>query len=212
MAKRNLNSGDLKASDFPDISWSEIKPEDGLHIVFNWAEGQGVSAVNYYLSKKKWDKRCGWMIKFTSAFLVAVAAILPTVSQLATNNYGRTWLPPVYATLVAAVAGALYGLDRAMGWSNGWMRNIKTAGAIHALLDDFVLDWARVTSSLKGNEIQEEDIQQLIEKAQRFVANVNEAIETETEAWISDYKKASAEFTKLLEKGLESEHQKIKSQ
>lgn len=200
------NKGDLKATDFPEISWGKVRPDEALGIVFHWATNQGISAVNYYLIKKKWDKRCGWIIRFLSAVLVAIAAILPTVSQLTTNNYGRTWLPPVYATLVAAVAGALFGLDRAMGWSNGWMRNIKTAGAIHTLLDDFVLEWTKMTSSLNSGSVSYDDLGLLIEKAREFVASIHVAIDTETEAWISDYKKANAEFTKLLEKGLESEY------
>lgn len=181
-----------------DIDWTDI--DDGLGKVFKWAVDEANGAVSYYLKKTKWNRRAGWGIRVAIGFLAAAAAILPIVSQLTINSSGESWLKPVWATLVAAVAAALYGLDRSVGWTNAWIRFIKTANTIHALLNDFCLEWNMALGPLMEKGLKAEDIPKMVKIAKDFIENVNKSIETETRAWISDYKKATAEFEVILEK------------
>ncbi|HEY5532144.1 MAG TPA: SLATT domain-containing protein [Candidatus Anoxymicrobiaceae bacterium] len=194
-------SENIATNDFPPVDWDDGKEKlnESLNLVFKWATGEAKAAINYYITKTKWNRRMGWGIRLVSAISVAVAAVLPTISQLLTNSAGHTKLPPVYATLAAAFAAALFGLDRTLGWSNAWIRYMKTAGAIHTLLDGFNLQWSKARSRLSRKGPQVTEIPQMIDLAKEFVDRVNKTIETETKTWISDYKKASAEFAKILE-------------
>lgn len=198
--KKTAMPKNIVTKKFPVVDWDgdAEQRKNSLEAVFKWASEEANEAIDYYMGRTRWNRKFGWGIKVFSALFVAAAAIIPVLSQLYTNSSGHTKVPPGYASLAAAVAAALYGLDRTLGWSNAWIRFIKTRGAIHALLDDFNLKWAKAKASLTKDVLQPTDIPNMIDLAKEFVDGVNKSIETETEAWISDYKKASAEFEAIL--------------
>jgi hypothetical protein len=143
----------------------------------------------------------GFAIIFTIA-----GGLMPIIAAL-----GWTNIPMPDGTQVGQVgylllglAAACIGFDKFFGFSSGWMRYLGTKMTIERALSEFRLDWAMMVAKLRENPPTTDQVQLMIQRVKEFLLAVNNHVEQETQAWVSEFKTNLAEIEKSAKEQGES--------
>ena len=136
--------------------------------------------------------------------LTASAGLVPIVIQVV-KNWDRNKLigfdSGPLASLLVGSAAALFGLDKAFGYSSGWIRYTLTATSMTKLLQEFRMDWLALTAAPEQQAA-------LIQRAKDFVSAIQSSLLQETKEWASEFQNNMAQ----MEKDLKSQLDALKSQ
>ncbi len=98
--------------------------------------------------------------------------------------------------LFLGLAAACVGLDRFFGFSNGWMRYVTTKMMIERALSDFRFEWMMMVAKLGGQNPTTDQVQLTIQRVKEFASTINNHVDQETQAWVSEFKTSIAEIEK----------------
>jgi len=178
--------GDLARPDLDELNWSAEQRSQSLSVVFEHAVGLATGAEEWYAAKRRAKRRWGRALRVGAIVLGAVAAVLPILSQIYTND-DKPAIAPGWAAVALAAAVALVGLDRYFGFSTGWMRFMAAELRITRLRHDFEYAWqsgrAAATAPTSDNEVAA-----LLARAREFVLAVDDVIADETGTWITEFR------------------------
>jgi SMODS and SLOG-associating 2TM effector domain 2 len=189
----SAESRDIKVMCLANLDWSAQGGLEALHKTANYACAFATQAADWYLRSKKWKRIGARWLRFAAIFFVAAAGILPMIQQLATDKQGMSWIPPVWASILLAIAVFLVALDRFFGFSAGWIRYVLAEAQIRRLRQEFEIDWQALLASYKGQPPTSEQVQHALATAKAFVAQVNTIIGDETLKWVAEFQEALKE-------------------
>jgi len=101
--------------------------------------------------------------------------------------------------LLLALAAGCIGYDRFFGYSSAWLRYLAAATALRARLVDFQLSWA-ARAATQGDAAPGPDrVAELVGAVRGFAAEVNEIVQSETDAWLSEFGNRLSELEARLQ-------------
>jgi hypothetical protein len=171
---------DLRPLPFPLGDWAE--PAERLAELYRWAEEGALRTCEWYLRDRRWKRRGARALRAAAAVLGAAGAALPLVGP-ATGGRSAAW---GYVVLLGAVV--CLALDRALGLTAGWMRDVATAQAVQRRLDAMRFEWAaegvrEVLGPTQGTAA--EAAERRLTTLRRFWEDVSELVRAETGDWMA---------------------------
>ena len=181
-----MAQGDLTRRDLEELDWTTAQRSESLSVVFRHAVGFAASAEEWYATKRRAKRQGGRVLRVGAILLGTVAAVLPILSQIYTND-AKPAIAPGWAAVALAAAAALIAFDRYFGFSAGWMRFMAAELHVTRLRHGFEYDWQAVRAAAT-NPPSDKDVTALLARARAFVLAVDDAIADETGAWITEFR------------------------
>ena len=145
------NNNDLTPYSELKFDWGSEHSEQSLNSVYLYSTKLASDAIDWYIYAKKKKKKGARIIRVLSIILAALAAILPTLSELFQQKDGTPLIRAGWTTVALGVAGALLLLDRFFGFSSAWIRYIVAELQIKQLNEEFQMDWETERAGWQGN-------------------------------------------------------------
>jgi hypothetical protein len=191
----------------PHIVWDNADPARSLQELREAVELEGQKAIEWYWQHKKWKRRWAQLFQFLALFLTASAGLVPILLQVLTNfKVNTAWMPkdsgPLAAVFVG-IAAALLGLDKAFGFSSGWVRYVLTATSMTKLLEEFRMDWIAL-SAVSAVPPTADQQSARIQRAKQFVSTIQGMVEQETKDWATEFQSNIAQMEKDLKVQLDT--------
>ncbi|MFD8071941.1 SLATT domain-containing protein [Streptomyces sp. NBC_00510] len=175
---------DLRTPPFPLGDWGE--PAERLEELYRWVEADALRTVEWYLADRLRKRRWARSLRVGAALFATTGAVLAVTGA---GGHIR-W---AYAALVLAVV--CVGLDRYLGLTAGWMRDMATAQAVQRRLEALRFDWAsesvrEVLGPTEGTAA--EAAERCLTVLRRFSEDVSELVRCETADWMVDFRAGAA--------------------
>lgn len=187
---------DLIPGSFPeDLKWSGDEITTSLEMLYHFVNAECDRAKRWYFAKKRTMKIFGYIFRVGSILALASAGVIPILGEIFEKE-GVPRLSPAWATFALAIAGVLLSLDRFGGYTDGWIRYIRTALALSRLQSNFRIEWESQRMILQSGQAEPATVNQAIEKCRNFLTQVNSIVGAETDEWAKDFQKVLAELEK----------------
>lgn len=173
---------DLWPLPFPLGDWGE--PARRLAELYRWTEEGALRTCEWYLRDRVWKRRGARALRVVAAGCVAAGVGMP-LAGLAAGRAGTAW---GYVVLFGAVV--CLGLDRVLGLTSGWMRDVATAQAVQRRLEALRFDWAaesvrEVLGPTEGTAA--EAAERCLVMLRRFTEEVSDLVRMETVDWMAEF-------------------------
>ena len=137
---------DLRPIDFNALTWCADDIARSLENVANAVTAEAVNAINWYLEKKRSQKRGARRLRVIAIVLSTAAALLAIVIEIfepeIVRDGRRLWgASPTWSSVLLIVAFGLVLLGRFYGFSLAWMRFLSAEFQIRETLHAFRMDW-----------------------------------------------------------------------
>jgi hypothetical protein len=184
-----------------NFDWNSGHAEESLNKVYLYSTQLAKDTIGWYISAKKKKKKGARIIRVLSIILAALAAILPTLSELFQHKNGTTVIRAGWTTVALAVAGSLLLLDRFFGFSSAWIRYIVAELQVKQINEEFQMDWETERAGWQGNPPTREQIIQMLAPCKAFVSQVNNMVRDETNAWVQEFQSSIKYIDDTLKAG-----------
>ncbi len=187
---------DLRTHPFPLLTpdqWRE--PGDSLRRMYENAQARAMEAADWYLDDRVRMRFASQVLRGLAILLAAAGGLQPlaaaaggtTGEQLGGGNLA-------WGYVLLAAAGVSVALDRILGLSSRWMRDIMTAQKIQQRLVNFQFDWAELNArdSLGAEPVPVHDYLALL---RAFLSDISSITQEETSEWVSEFQSAVAQLT-----------------
>jgi hypothetical protein len=180
---------DLGVSPDLTLDWSGGQREASLQQVFSHVTKLANDAIEWYIAAKNTKRVYARAIRMLAILLGAVAALLPTVSEIVESTRGMSerLIPAGWTAVLLGIVGALLLLDRFFGFSTGWMRYIRTELQLRQIAQEFQLDWEAERSGWQGSDPTPDQTLAMLARCKAFVTQVNTIVRDETTAWVEEF-------------------------
>lgn len=174
---------DLRALPFPLGDWGE--PAERLEELYRWAEEGALRTAEWYLRDRVAKRRGARALRVAAAVSAAAGVVLPVVDLTGAARATASW-----GCLCLLLAAVCVALDRVLGLTSGWMRDMAAAQAVHRRLEALRFDWAaesvrEVLGPTEGTAA--EAAERCLAVLRRFCDDVAELVRTETADWMLDF-------------------------
>jgi SMODS and SLOG-associating 2TM effector domain 2 len=194
----------------PDaLVWDSNDPTASLKKIGDAVEAEAETAYEWYWKQKRWKRIPSQWIQFLAVTLTAVAGLAPVVVQVWKNFKGITLVSdtgPV-ASLCVGIAAALLGIDKAFGYSTGWVRYVMAATSITRLLQEFRMDWVALKAAASV-PVSAEQQTAMLQRAKMFIGALQDIVTQETKDWMTEFQSNMAQ----MEKDIKSQLDTLKAQ
>jgi hypothetical protein len=190
----------------PDaLVWDSNDPAASLKRIGNAVEAEAATAYEWYWAQKRWKRIPSQWIQFNAVLLTALAGLAPVGVQVWNNFKGVTPMPDTgpIATLCVGFAAALLGIDKAFGFSTGWVRYVMAATAITKLLQEFRMDWVALNAAASVPPSAEQQAA-MLQRAKIFITGLQDIVVQETKDWMTEFQSNMAQMEKDIKAQLES--------
>lgn len=179
---------DLRALPFPLGDWGE--PAERLEELYRWAEEGALRTADWYLRDRVGKRRAARGLRAGAAVSASAAAGLPLVQLAGGVDSLARW---GYVALLCA--GVCVAVDRVLGLTSGWMRDVATAQAVQRRLEVLRFDWAsesvrEVLGPTEGTAA--EAAERCLAILRRFCDDVADLVRMETSDWMVDFGASAA--------------------
>jgi hypothetical protein len=190
------------------IIWDSTDPAKSLQEIRAAVDLEGQKAIDWYWQRKKWKRIPAQFVQFLALFLTAAAGLVPILLQVFKNyRVNPAWLPTDSGPLAAIFVGfaaALLGLDKAFGFSSGWVRYVLTATSMTKLLQEFRIDWIALSAGCGSAADPLAARCAAIQRAKEFISAMQGMVEQETKDWAAEFQSNMAQMEKDLKVQLDS--------
>jgi hypothetical protein len=176
--------------------------------LYQYAEANANGSIVWYGKQKRRKARMSRVLRGLAIILTIAGGLTPIVAALGLQNIGT---PPgrqiqvgQLGYLLLGLAAACVGFDKFFGFSSGWMRYLGAKMAIERALSEFRLDWAMTVAKFRENPPTNDQVQLMIQRVKDFLLTVNNHVEQETQAWVSEFKTNLAEIEKSAKEQADS--------
>lgn len=208
---------DLISDKFPhDLEWEPTKRLESLQRLFAFADSHCTKAVQWYNTRKRSKQRFGYSLRFLSIIAVAVAGIIPVLSEIICRGDAAQCISPAWATVSFALAALFIALDRFSGYTSGWVRYVKSAQKLTELQGQFRLDWCmylhgEADVSIDKSRDSENDQNPVflnrnhgLRLCKEYISSVNSVVSRETDLWAQEFQQTLVQFEKSASQDLTS--------
>jgi hypothetical protein len=197
---------DIKLAGPECFNWDQANPVESLKALRTFVEEEAKKATDWYWAEKNKKKGPSQKIQFMALVLTALAGLTPIVIQIIRgwdpNNLKMFDSGPI-ASLLVGLAAALLGLDKAFGYSSGWIRYVVTATSMTRVLQEFRMDWATLYSASSQNPTLEQQAA-LIQRAKTFIVDIQAMLLQETKDWAAEFQSNAAQMERDVKTQLDS--------
>jgi hypothetical protein len=207
--KNMSKNNDLKPDPFPKLDWDNASTKDNLQKVFDYIDKVGGKAIGWYHKNKKPKKRWGRALRVLAIFLTAFAGLIPllhkidyleksTISVMSmdpTTQINSIVIDPAWSAVLIALAALAIGLDKFLGFTNSWVRFMTTASSLECKQQDFRITWEIAQVKL-GKSPTPSQIEGILTIAHKYLNEVCNDINKETQKWVNDFQAALLNFEK----------------
>lgn len=186
-------SRDIRPRELESLVWGPEDARQSLDKVYQHVVDTASLAVDWYVTAKRPKKRWAQRLRVGAIFMVAVAGVLPVLSQILGSGKSVV-IQPAWATVALAIAVALVALDRFFGFSSAWARYIMAGQAILAALNQFRIDWQKSISQLPEGGLSGDSIGHLLDLAKALAMKTDELILSETLQWAGEFRETLTEI------------------
>lgn len=198
---------DFTAEKFPhNLNWTAESRTDSLQRLFEFADTYCTEAIQWYNTSKRVKQKLGYSLRFLSIIAVAVAGIIPVMTEMICRQDRGQCISPAWATVAVALAALCVALDRFAGYTSGWVRYVRSAQKLIELQGQFRLDWCMYLHSEfedKIDEIVDSENKQTsiylskdygLRLCKDYISSVNSVIGRETDAWAQEFQQVLIQF------------------
>ncbi|MBF6078648.1 SLATT domain-containing protein [Nocardia beijingensis] len=170
---RSQDLGVPRSLDLRSADWSSS--DETLARLFQRVEA-------YAMDAREWYSRDGLTKRRASLALTAALIVLGLLGILVPllTTAGVDAIDPSWGYILLACAAGSLACDRLFGVSTAWMRDLRSAQSINAMLCDFQLEWASVSRAPANSN---GEIDRRMGLLRDFSYRVNEVIAHETDSW-----------------------------
>ncbi len=197
-----------------DIARSFLKDSEtevALKGLFDYVESRAQEQIQWYWRKKVWKARISWSLRFIVILLSTLGALVPII---------KATFPPITTSydfgqagyLLIAIAAGCVGLDRFFGYSSGWIRYVTTAMAIEKSLEEYRMEWARMTAKAGEHPPDADLVDGLIQLSKAFILSVRVLVEQETKVWATEFQSNLAQLEADLKSRADAAQKAAKTQ
>ena len=171
-------------SAIPELSWNQDNIEYSLRELYYYCEKRGQGALDWYYRHKRGPALASRSLRLLAVFFTTMGGLCPIFKStfpgfVAPANVD---LPPL-GYFFLAFAGACVAADRYLGYSSSWSRSILAATAINVALEDFRMNWARMTAIRRGERPTNAQIADLLESCKTLNSTIQKIMQEETVSW-----------------------------
>jgi hypothetical protein len=199
----------IESKNFDVIRWGEGAALDGLSQLRERTDRQALDAIAWYYNKKKSKNFWSRWLRFWAITFTVLGGLVPVLTaagavQFWLQHYGYNDVNiqmvelrfNQFGYVFIGLAAGCIAFDRFFGFSTNWMRYIGAAMRIETARVRFAFEWEHVVAPLRGRDLGEDEIRQLLQAIQRLSLDIREAIEQETGAWITEFQTNLAQLDK----------------
>lgn len=195
---RRRSSQDIRPADLGSLDWTPEHARESLDLIYKNVTDSASQAIDWYLTARRSKKRWAQRLRVGAIIMVAVAGVLPVLSQIFSTGTS-VQIQPAWASVALATAVALVALDRFFGFSSAWARYMATGQAISAGLNQFRLDWQQSNCQLPVNGLTQESIDHLLGLAKTLVRMTDNLIQGETTQWVKEFQETLTQLERSAE-------------
>lgn len=190
---------DIKAQLEIVPKWDPADPAKSLDEIHSYVIAEAGRSSDWYWQAKRWKAYPSRIIRFLAWILAAIGGLLPVAGYLLHTylKVAENLKDGLWASILLGVAAALFGLDKAFGYSSGWARYVLTATSIRKALEEFRMDWAELRAKA-GTTLSSENVAPLLERAKKFRVDVESLVLQETKDWVTEFQNSLAQMEKDL--------------
>jgi hypothetical protein len=194
------------------VTAKDWDPDDALGSLRGVADAMEAAAndaAEWYWREKGPAARASRFIQAGAVFLTAAAGLVPVAVELVAKYIGAStipwWVTGLWASVLLGAAGALFGLDRAFGFSSAWTRYVLAATDITRRLAEFNMAWLSLVAAVpKGATLTSEQIATFMQAATNFRVGVVGVVVQETKEWATEFQNNLAQLEKDIKAQLEA--------
>jgi len=207
--KPEKKTKDLTFDKFPhDLNWTPENRINSLQRLFEFADTHCTEAIKWYNTSKRYKQKLGYSLRFLSILAVAVAGIIPVMTEMICRQDKGQCISPAWATVAIALAALFVALDRFAGYTSGWVRYVRSAQKLTELQGQFRLDWCMYLHSEfedKIDKVVDSENGQLsiysgkdygLRLCKDYIGSVNSVVSRETDAWAQEFQQVLVQFEK----------------
>lgn len=195
--------GDIKTAAPERFNWNNADPAKSLEDFRMFVEGEAQEAISWYWRSKNSKKFPSQAVQFLALVLTASAGLVPVAIQIFKSSDSHYDSGPI-ASLLVGLAAALLGLDKAFGYSTGWIRYTLTATSMSKLLQEFRTDWVALSAASPLALTPEQKQAALLQRVKDFVSSIQASVLEETKQWAADFQNNMAQMEKDLKSQLDA--------
>lgn len=174
------------------LQWNPTDIAASLQALLTYVETEAQKSIDWYWRNKRWKSVLSRWIQFLAVVFTSAGALVPIVGKLANLK----WLSDsLWASLLVGAAAALLAVDKAFGFSTGWVRYVLTATTIRGALESFRMDWA-IKSAKALPSPTPAQIEELMQCARNFRVTVEGLVLQETRDWVAEFQSNLAQVEK----------------
>lgn len=189
---------DIRPADLVSLDWTPEHTRQSLDVIYRYVTDSTSQAIGWYFAARRSKKRWAQRLRVGAIIMVAVAGVLPVLSQIFGTG-SSVEIQPAWSSVALAIAVALVALDRFFGFSSAWARYMAAGQAISAALNQFRLDWQQSSCQLLADGLTREGIAHLLELAKTLVRNTDDLIHAETSQWVNEFRETLTEVERSVE-------------
>ena len=118
-------SQDIRPAELGSLDWSPEHARQSLDLIYQHVIGVASQAISWYLTARGPKRRWAQRLRVGAIIMVAVAGVLPVLSQIFGAG-SSVKIQPAWAAVALAIAVSLVALDRFFGFSSAWARYMAT--------------------------------------------------------------------------------------
>ena len=191
-------SQDIRPGELGSLDWTPEHAGQSLDVIYQCAVDAATQAISWYLTARRSKKRWAQRLRVGAIIMVAVAGVLPVLSQIFGAG-SSVKIQPAWATVALATAVALVALDRFFGFSSAWARYMTTGQAISAALSQFRLDWQKSSCQFPADGLTQENIDHLFDLAKKLARKTDDLIQAETLQWVKEFRETLTEIERTAQ-------------
>jgi hypothetical protein len=184
----------LNIGRFPigEINWRDQR-RGTLDQIYRWAEQNALTTYDWYMREKESKSRWSKSLRVLAIIGLVVGGLVPVVSLATDESLDARW-----GYVALAIGASFLVTDRGFGFSNAWMRYLRTAAALSLEIGSRQLEWIRLESELLGQEPTVDQIQDRIDFLRSFIVEVGRMVETETAEWSTEFSAGLSQLSSTL--------------
>ena len=191
------------------LDWDAANPSGSLAALRAYVEDEALKASNWYLQRKGTKALCSRYLRLGAIVAAAAGGLYPIGEVL--DRAIDSSAPPtaagssgLWASLFVGFAAALVGLDKAFGFSTGWIRYMTTASVIRKSLEEFRMDWTLKLAEA-GASPSAEKLLEFVQLAKRIRLAIEDQVLEETKAWASEFQNNLAQLEREVRQQAEAQ-------
>lgn len=185
-------SKNIEAAGPECLVWNPADVTASIQALLNYVEAEAQKSINWYWRNKRAKSFFSRWIQFFAVVLTSAGALFPIIGRLADQKWMSDSL---WASLFVGLAAALLALDKAFGFSSGWVRYVMAATNIRAALEAFRMDWIIQSAKVLPNPTPEQ-LETLLKTAREFRVSIEALVAQETKDWVSEFQSNMAQMEK----------------